>query len=181
MPSIVAAGGVATCNSGGAGKWRDEYACYFSGAEVIIVADKDEPGRARSHSLGRRAGVVGSVCVVEAKAGKDAADHLAGAYGRTSGSGLLMRLPRRARCPSTPLQNCRSWNIPRRGVHRRPRPFALGARHGRANSTPTRSTARRASTLDCYCGRSATACPSSMRPRRVKVALPDRGVARHLA
>ncbi|MGH3447545.1 MAG: hypothetical protein ACRDP4_07965, partial [Nocardioidaceae bacterium] len=43
--AIEAAGGHATCNPGGAGKWRPEYAQALAGANVIIVADTDQPGR----------------------------------------------------------------------------------------------------------------------------------------
>ena len=40
--AIVEAGGVATCNPGGAGKWRDEYASPLAGAQSVKVwADKD--------------------------------------------------------------------------------------------------------------------------------------------
>jgi 5S rRNA maturation endonuclease (ribonuclease M5) len=35
----------ATCNSGGAGKWRDEYSETLRGKRVAIIADADEPGR----------------------------------------------------------------------------------------------------------------------------------------
>lgn len=69
---------VATCNVGGAGKWRPEYSETLRGARVVIVADKDEPGR--RHALDVRAslqGVAASVAIVEAKTGKDASDHLA--------------------------------------------------------------------------------------------------------
>jgi hypothetical protein len=38
------AGAAATCNPGGAGKWRDEYAETLVGATVVIVADRDKPG-----------------------------------------------------------------------------------------------------------------------------------------
>jgi hypothetical protein len=34
----------ATCNLGGAGKWRDEYSRHLEGADVVIVADDDEVG-----------------------------------------------------------------------------------------------------------------------------------------
>lgn len=40
----------ATCNTGGAGKWREAYNQYFAGTNVVIIADKDTPGRA--HALG---------------------------------------------------------------------------------------------------------------------------------
>jgi hypothetical protein len=36
---------VATCNPGGAGKWREEYSEYLRGKQVAIIADADEPGR----------------------------------------------------------------------------------------------------------------------------------------
>ena len=35
---------VATCNSGGAGKWQSEFGKYFTGANVVIIPDGDEPG-----------------------------------------------------------------------------------------------------------------------------------------
>lgn len=35
----------ATCNVGGSLKWKPEYSDVLKGAEVVIVADKDEPGR----------------------------------------------------------------------------------------------------------------------------------------
>lgn len=35
----------ATCNSGGAGKWRTEHSSYLAGANVVILPDNDEAGR----------------------------------------------------------------------------------------------------------------------------------------
>lgn len=35
---------VATCNPGGAGKWRQEFNDFFHGAHVIIIPDNDKPG-----------------------------------------------------------------------------------------------------------------------------------------
>jgi hypothetical protein len=73
---------IATCNPGGAGKWRAEYAeCLRGASKVVIVADKDEPGR--RHALDVRAslrGIINDVRIVEAKVGKDAADHLAAGH-----------------------------------------------------------------------------------------------------
>jgi hypothetical protein len=40
-----ALGIVATCNPGGAGKWRAEYSESLRGKRVAIIADADEPGR----------------------------------------------------------------------------------------------------------------------------------------
>ena len=74
-------GCVATCNAGGAGKWREEFAAYFEGADVVVVADRDEPGR--QHAAAVRdslAPVARSVRVVEAREGKDAADHVAAGH-----------------------------------------------------------------------------------------------------
>lgn len=80
--AIEAAGGVATCNPGGAGKWRDEYAQHFAGADVVVVADRDEPGRKHARQVrDSLRGVAASVAVVEAAEGKDAADHLAAGRG----------------------------------------------------------------------------------------------------
>lgn len=75
---LVAEGKVATCNPGGAGKWRDEYAEMLAGAAtVIIVTDRDEPGRAHAETIrGALAGRVRALWVYQAKTGKDVSDHL---------------------------------------------------------------------------------------------------------
>jgi 5S rRNA maturation endonuclease (ribonuclease M5)/archaellum biogenesis ATPase FlaH len=72
------AGQVATCNPGGAGKWRDEYSELLAGAHVVIVADDDGPGE--KHALAVKASIeqhARKVTVVKAAKGKDARDHLA--------------------------------------------------------------------------------------------------------
>lgn len=76
------AGAVATCNSGGAGKFRAEFARYFADADVVIVADKDEPGKKHAlevFSLVKP--VAKSIRVVEARQGKDAHDHFGYGHG----------------------------------------------------------------------------------------------------
>lgn len=71
-------GRIATCNPGGAGKWRDEYAQYFKGGGVVIIADRDEPGRAHAQRIAESlAGVTAEVLSVEPATGNDASDHLA--------------------------------------------------------------------------------------------------------
>ena len=45
VESMRAIGVTATCNAGGAGKWRDEYAAYFADADVIAIPDDDDTGR----------------------------------------------------------------------------------------------------------------------------------------
>jgi hypothetical protein len=39
----------ATCNPGGAGKWKDEYSKFLKGKRVVVLQDNDEPGR--KHAL----------------------------------------------------------------------------------------------------------------------------------
>lgn len=39
------AGFVATCNHGGAGKWKPELSAHLRGRRVVILPDNDEPGR----------------------------------------------------------------------------------------------------------------------------------------
>jgi hypothetical protein len=39
-----------TCPSG-TSKWRDEYNQHFRGADVVIIGDNDEPGRAHAHQV----------------------------------------------------------------------------------------------------------------------------------
>jgi hypothetical protein len=82
------AGVVATCNTGGAGKWRPELATPFARmteSEVVIVRDRDEAGvahaRAVLDSVSAAVGPGVRCRVVEAKTGKDAADHLGAGLG----------------------------------------------------------------------------------------------------
>ena len=67
---------VATCNPGGAGKWRDEYAGPLTGRRVVILPDKDAPGRAHAQHVARRLhGKAAQVKVMELPGeGKDVSD-----------------------------------------------------------------------------------------------------------
>ena len=73
----------ATCNVGGAGKWRTEYGATLKGVAVVIVADKDAPGREHAADVAAKLqGVAASVKVIElpdtgGKPVKDAADFFA--------------------------------------------------------------------------------------------------------
>ena len=49
--AIEAAGGVATCNPMGAGKWRPEYGDVLKGAAVIVIADRDSAGYAHAAAI----------------------------------------------------------------------------------------------------------------------------------
>jgi AAA domain len=76
--AIERAGGVATCNPGGAGKWRAEYAAYLVGATVIVVQDGDDVGRQHAASVLE---TLPGARLVEPRVGKDAYDHLTGGFG----------------------------------------------------------------------------------------------------
>lgn len=79
--ALVDHGLAATCNAAGAGKWTAEHAGYLEGADVTIVADRDEPGQAHAKAVVESLrGVARSVYVVQAKTGKDAADHFAAGH-----------------------------------------------------------------------------------------------------
>jgi putative DNA primase/helicase len=41
----------ATCNAGGAGKWRTEYSELLRGKRIAVIADADEPGRKHAQSV----------------------------------------------------------------------------------------------------------------------------------
>lgn len=57
---------VATCNVGGAGKWRPEYSQHLRGRRVVIVADNDAAGRNHARQVANAlVGVAGSVRVLE--------------------------------------------------------------------------------------------------------------------
>lgn len=72
-------GMVATCSPAGAGKWRPAYAETLRGADVVVVADKDDAGRKHAEQVvGSLLEVAHSIEVRQAGHGKDAADHLAG-------------------------------------------------------------------------------------------------------
>jgi len=83
VAALVEHGLAATCNPGGAGKWRNEYAATLKGVAVVIVADKDTPGREHASDVAAKLqGVAASVKVIElpdtgGRPVKDAADFFA--------------------------------------------------------------------------------------------------------
>ena len=80
--AVEQAGSCATCNPGGAGKWRPEYSDSLTGASVVVVADKDEPGRKHAADVAASLkGKAASVSLVEAVEGKDVSDHLRSGHG----------------------------------------------------------------------------------------------------
>jgi len=83
VEAMEAHGFVATCNSGGAGKWHDEYNEFLRGADLIIIADKDEAGRKHAKLVSQKlSGIANSVRTVDlpdrdGKPVKDASDWFA--------------------------------------------------------------------------------------------------------
>jgi hypothetical protein len=77
--TLERAGQVATCNSGGAGKWRTEYDAVFRGATVEVIADNDEPGLKHARVVvSSLAGVAHSVRPLVCPNGhKDISDYIA--------------------------------------------------------------------------------------------------------
>lgn len=77
--ALVARGLVATTNPGGAGKWRAEYGEHLRGAQVVVLPDKDDVGRAHAQNVARSLhGAAKTVRVIElpGDAVKDASDFL---------------------------------------------------------------------------------------------------------
>ncbi|MGH6913106.1 MAG: AAA family ATPase, partial [Geminicoccales bacterium] len=75
--AMRAAGAFATCNPTGAGKWKAGLNVHFKGADVVIVADKDEAGYKHARQVEQHlTGIARSITVVQAAIGKDASDHL---------------------------------------------------------------------------------------------------------
>ncbi len=79
VANLVALGCVATCNAGGAGKWRADYGPHFQGRRVVVLGDKDEAGRKHAeHVAAMLNGVAAEVKILELPgAGKDVSDWLA--------------------------------------------------------------------------------------------------------
>jgi 5S rRNA maturation endonuclease (ribonuclease M5) len=70
-----ALGLVATCNPGGAGKWREEYSESLRGKRVVVIADADEPGRKHAQQVAASlSGKATSVKVLEFPHAKDLAE-----------------------------------------------------------------------------------------------------------
>ena len=88
-------GKVATCNPMGAGKWRPEYSDWLTGVGVIIIADRDEPGRAHAETIKTSLqGKARAVWIVQARQGKDVSDHLSAGLGVEQLAPLRVRVRR---------------------------------------------------------------------------------------
>ncbi|GFG65420.1 hypothetical protein MKUB_29100 [Mycobacterium kubicae] len=77
-----AVGAVAVCGAMGAGKAHKFDWTPLRDHPVVIVADRDEPGRRHAYQVAEQLqGIAASVRIVEARAGKDLADHIAAGLG----------------------------------------------------------------------------------------------------
>jgi hypothetical protein len=80
--AVRALGACGTTNPGGAGKWREHYCESLIGAQVMIVAHADDPGRehaAKAKSALEAHGI--SATVLEPAVGNDLSDHLGAGLG----------------------------------------------------------------------------------------------------
>lgn len=67
----------ATTNPQGAGKWTAAHAAWLHGADVIVVADRDEAGERHARAVvGTLIPIARSIEVRQAAEGKDVSDHL---------------------------------------------------------------------------------------------------------
>lgn len=74
---LAADGVAATCSPYGMARWRPEFSEHLRGAEVVVIADRDEPGYRAAQKLAQGLREIAvSVRIVEAAEGKDAFDHL---------------------------------------------------------------------------------------------------------
>jgi DNA polymerase III delta prime subunit len=61
----------------GAGKWRKKYSSYLAGRQVVIISDKDEPGRKHAEDVAKSLlPVAQSVKILEVPYGKDVSEWL---------------------------------------------------------------------------------------------------------
>lgn len=82
--ALVEHGLAATCNAAGSGRWTPEHAAFLEGADVTVVADRDEPGEKHARLVvSTLMNLARSIYVVQAKTGKDAHDHFAAGHNDT--------------------------------------------------------------------------------------------------
>jgi hypothetical protein len=105
VDALRAIGVTATCNPGGAGKWREEYSASLKPHQrVVIIPDNDEPGRKHSQQVAASlSGKVASVKILELPGlpdKGDVSDWLAAGGNRAQLERLAAALPEYAQCVS---------------------------------------------------------------------------------
>ena len=115
--ALAGIGLAATCNVGGAGKWRRDYVVSLGGARgVVVVADWDEPGRRHAEAVAASlTAATIEVRIVEVAAGKDASDWIGSAATREDFERLAA-----AAVPWTPVAPAFSLGVPELGAADRP-------------------------------------------------------------
>jgi hypothetical protein len=75
---LRAIGLIATCNPGGAGKWKDSYTTALKGADIVIIPDKDKPGHDHAQKVAQAChGIAKRVRILTLTGdGKDVSDWL---------------------------------------------------------------------------------------------------------
>ena len=80
--AVRASGGAAVSCAMGAGKAHLADLTVLAGKDVNIIVDRDEPGHDHAHQVAEQLnGIAASVRLVQARTGKDAADHIAAGHG----------------------------------------------------------------------------------------------------
>jgi hypothetical protein len=97
VETLRALGLAASCNAGGAGKWREAHAASFTGKSVIILPDNDNPGRTHAEKVaGSLKGLAKPVKVVslpELPEKGDVSDWLSSGHGQDELQRLIEEAP----------------------------------------------------------------------------------------
>jgi hypothetical protein len=102
---------IATCNPGGAGKWRGEFSESLRGKGVVVIADADEPGRKHAQQVARSLiGNVKPLKLVEFRGAKDLSEWIENGGTREALLSLIDETP-----PWVPDDAPRSGNPPELG------------------------------------------------------------------
>lgn len=59
--NLTKIGIVATCNAGGAHKWRQEHSRFLRGADVVVIPDNDAAGRKHAEAVVSLVGVAARI------------------------------------------------------------------------------------------------------------------------
>jgi hypothetical protein len=87
-------GFMATCNAGGAGKWRDSYSQVLKDADVVIIPDNDDPGRDHAAQVAHSCyGKAARIRVLELPSGKDVSEWLDNGHTAAELSKLAIQCP----------------------------------------------------------------------------------------
>jgi hypothetical protein len=66
VDALIERGLRATCNSGGAGKWLDEFSAFLRDADVVILPDNDDAGKKHGQDVAQKLhGIAGRVRVLD--------------------------------------------------------------------------------------------------------------------